>query len=38
VTLIPTIVFFDAKGKEVFRQMGAMEKDKIVAKFKEIGV
>jgi thioredoxin 1 len=38
VTLIPTIVFFDAKGKEVFRQMGAMEKEKIVAKFKEIGV
>jgi thioredoxin 1 len=37
VSLIPTLVFFDAKGKEVFRQMGAMEKDKIVAKLKEIG-
>jgi len=29
---------FDAKGKEIFRQMGAMEKDKIAAKLKEIGV
>jgi len=38
VSLIPTLVFFDAKGKEVFRQMGAMEKDKIIAKLKEIGV
>jgi thioredoxin 1 len=38
VALIPTLVFFDAKGKEVFRQMGAMEKDKIAAKLKEIGV
>lgn len=38
VSLIPTLVFFDAKGKEVFRQMGAMEKDKIVAKLKEIGM
>ena len=38
VTLIPTLVFFDAKGKEIFRQMGAMEKDKIAEKLKEIGV
>jgi thioredoxin 1 len=38
VALIPTLVFFDAKGKEIFRQMGAMEKDKIAAKLKEIGV
>ena len=38
VALIPTLVFFDAKGKEVFRQMGAMEKEKIVEKLKEIGV
>jgi thioredoxin 1 len=37
VSLIPTLVFFDAKGKEVFRQMGAMEKGKITEKFKEIG-
>ena len=38
IQLIPTLVFFDAKGKEVSRQMGAMEKDKIVAKLKEVGV
>jgi thioredoxin 1 len=38
VSLIPTLVFFDAKGKEIFRQMGAMEKEKIAAKLKEIGV
>jgi len=38
VALIPTLVFFDAKGKEVFRQMGSMEKDKIISKLKEIGV
>jgi thioredoxin 1 len=38
IQLIPTLIFFDANGKEVFRQQGAMEKDKIVAKLKEIGV
>ena len=38
VQAIPTLVFFDATGKEIFRQMGAMEKDKIVAKLKEVGV
>ena len=37
IQLIPTLVFFDAKGKEVSRQMGAMEKDKLVAKLKEVG-
>jgi len=38
VQVIPTLVFFDAKGKEVYRQMGAMEKDKIAEKLKEAGV
>ena len=38
VQLIPTLVFFDSKGKEVYRQMGAMEKEKITAKLKEVGV
>lgn len=38
IQLIPTLVFFDAKGKEVFRHLGALEKEKIVAKLKEIGV
>ena len=38
IQLIPTLVFFDARGKEVFRQVGAMEKEKISAKLREIGV
>lgn len=38
IQLIPTLVFFDAKGKEVFRQLGALNKEKIVAKLKEIGM
>lgn len=37
IQLIPTLIFFDAKGKEVFRHLGALEKEKIVAKLKEIG-
>ena len=38
IMLIPTLVFFDAKGKEAFRHMGVLDKDKIVAKLKEIGM
>ena len=38
VMLIPTLVFFDSKGKEAFRHMGVLDKEKIVAKFKEIGM
>ena len=38
VQLIPTLVFFDSKGKEVFRHLGAWEKESIVAKLKEIGM
>jgi thioredoxin 1 len=38
VQLIPTLVFFDSKGKEVFRHVGVLEKEKIVAKLKEIGM
>jgi len=38
IMLIPTLVFFDSKGKEVFRHMGVLEKEKIVAKLKEIGM
>lgn len=37
IQLIPTLIFFDAKGKEVFRHVGVMEKDKIISKLKEIG-
>jgi thioredoxin 1 len=38
VQLIPTLVFFDSKGKEVFRHLGALDKASIVAKLKEIGM
>jgi thioredoxin 1 len=38
IQLIPTLVFFDAKGKEVFRNVGILEKEKIAAKLKEIGM
>jgi thioredoxin 1 len=38
VMLIPTLIFFDSKGKEVFRHVGAWGKEEIVAKLKEIGM
>jgi thioredoxin 1 len=38
IQLIPTLVFFDVAGKEVFRNVGVLEKEKIVAKLKEIGM
>lgn len=38
IVVLPTLVFFDPKGKEVFRQVGVMEKEKIIAKLKEIGM
>jgi len=36
--VIPTLVFFDGNGKEVFRHIGVLEKEKIIAKLKEIGM
>jgi len=38
IELIPTQVFLDAEGKEVFRHTGFMPKEDIVAKLKEMGV
>lgn len=38
IMLLPTLVFFDSKGKEVFRQVGVLSKEQIVAKLKEIGM
>lgn len=38
VLMLPTLVFFDPKGKETFRHVGILEKEKIVAKLKEIGM
>ena len=38
VQIIPTQVFFDRKGKEVFRHVGFFPKEQIIAKFKELGI
>jgi thioredoxin 1 len=38
IQLIPTLVFFDSKGKETFRHVGVLDKKTIVTKLKEIGM
>lgn len=38
IRLIPTQIFFDAAGKEVFRHEGFFGKEDILAKWKELGV
>ena len=38
IRLIPTQIFFDSNGKEVWRHEGFLPKDQIVAKFAEMGV
>jgi thioredoxin 1 len=37
VQLIPTLIFFDKTGKEMYRHVGAWDKDSIVGKLKEAG-
>jgi thioredoxin 1 len=38
IRLIPTQIFYDAEGKEVYRHEGFMDKLSIEQKLKEIGV
>ena len=38
IQLIPTQIFYDAKGKEMFRHEGFMEKAAIVAELEKLGV
>ena len=38
VEMIPTQIFFDANGKELFRHTGFMPKADILAKWEELGV
>lgn len=38
IQIIPTQVFFDARGKEVKRHMGFMDKPEIIAEFNALGV
>lgn len=38
IEMIPTQIFFDAAGKELFRHVGFFGKEDILAKWKELGV
>jgi thioredoxin 1 len=38
IEMIPTQIFFDASGKELFRHVGFFAKEDILAKWKELGV
>ncbi len=38
VRVIPTQIFYDATGKELFRHEGFMSKDDILTRWKELGV
>jgi thioredoxin 1 len=38
IEVIPTQIFFDAEGKELFRHVGFFAKADILAKWKELGV
>ena len=38
VEMIPTQIFFDKEGKELFRHTGFFSKEDILAKWKELGV
>jgi thioredoxin 1 len=38
IRIIPTQIFFDAAGKELFRHEGFFSKEDILAKWKEFGV
>lgn len=38
ISLIPTQIFYDTAGKEIFRHTGYFAHDDILAKFRELGV
>ena len=38
IEVIPTQIFFNAEGKELFRHVGFFAKEDILAKWKELGV
>jgi len=38
IEMIPTQIFYDAEGKELFRHTGFFAKEDILAKWKELGV
>ena len=38
IALIPTQIFFDGTGKEIFRHQGYFSHDDILKKFRELGM
>ena len=38
INIIPTQIFYDAKGRELFRHQGLLSKEDVLAKWKELGV
>jgi thioredoxin 1 len=38
IKIIPTQIFFDSKGSELFRHVGFFSKEDILAKWKELGI
>jgi thioredoxin 1 len=38
IRIIPTQIFYDASGREVFRHVGFLPKKDILAKWKELGI
>jgi thioredoxin 1 len=38
IALIPTQIFYDAKGNEIYRHIGFMDKESIKSKFLEMGI
>ncbi|MBC7170440.1 thioredoxin family protein [Candidatus Bipolaricaulota bacterium] len=38
IRIIPTQIFYDASGKELFRHTGFYSKEQILAKWRELGV
>jgi thioredoxin 1 len=38
IEMIPTQIFYDVAGNELFRHVGFFGKDDILAKWKELGV
>ena len=38
IRAIPTQIFYDASGRELYRHMGFMSKEQILSAFKELGI
>jgi len=38
IEIIPTQIFYDAEGKELFRHVGFFGKEEILSKWKELGI